>query len=46
MKLNITFVAASAYYNSGYNSSNIVVFDGQGEDATVSLYSTKENNFH
>lgn len=37
--------AASAYYNSGYNSSNIVVFDGQGEDATVSLYSTKENNF-
>ena len=36
--------AASAYFNSGFDYSNIIVFDGQGEQDTISIYEAKKNN--
>lgn len=38
--------AASVYYNSGFEKSNIIVFDGQGEQETITLFSAKQNKFN
>lgn len=35
--------AVSAYYNSGFNDSNILVMDGQGEEDTVTIFHAKKN---
>ena len=37
--------AASAFFNSGFKNSNIIVLDGQGENSTVSLYEANKNHF-
>ena len=38
--------AASAFYNSGFDASNIIVFDGQGEQETISIYKAYQNKFN
>ena len=35
--------AVSAYYNSGFEESNILVMDGQGEEDTITIYKAKKN---
>ena len=35
--------AVSAYYNSGFDESNILVMDGQGEEDTVTIFQAKKN---
>lgn len=35
--------AVSAYYNSGFSDSNILVMDGQGEEDTVTIFQAKKN---
>ena len=37
--------AASVFYNSGFDTSNIIVFDGQGEQETISMYKAHQNKF-
>ena len=37
--------AASAYYNSGFENTNAIVLDGQGEEVTITLYNITDNNF-
>mgnify|MGYP003974444365 FL=1 len=36
--------AVSAYFNSGFKNSNILVMDGKGEDDTITLFSANQNN--
>ncbi len=35
--------AVSAYYNSGFEESNILVMDGQGEEDTITIFKAKKN---
>jgi carbamoyltransferase len=35
--------AVSAYFNSGFKNSNILVMDGKGEDDTITLFNAKNN---
>ena len=36
--------AVSAYFNSGFKESNILVMDGQGEEDTVTIFKGKKNS--
>ena len=38
--------AASAYFSSGFEESNIIVLDGQGEQDTITIYDAKKNNIN
>ena len=51
-QLKITFVrhhiahAVSAYFNSGYKNSNIIVMDGKGENDTITIFKANRNQIH
>lgn len=36
--------AASAYFNSGFDESGIIVIDGQGEEDTITIYDASNRN--
>lgn len=38
--------AASAYFNSGFENSNIIVIDGQGEEDAITIYDASGRNIN